>query len=100
MGIISMIPLPRGERLGEGFCESVVSPCARGSVASGIPPLAPPFQGGGLSDRTRLSLRVLFMLALAAFWQCPAFASDGGGHGAPAEGGHGARPALPPVPGR
>ena len=29
----------------------------------------------GFSDRTRLSLRMLFMLALAAFWQCPAFAS-------------------------
>jgi len=50
----------------------------------------------GFSDRTRLSLRMLFMLALAAFWQCPAFASGGGGHGAPAEGGHGAEPALPP----
>jgi hypothetical protein len=36
------------------------------------------------------------MLALAAFWQCPAFASNGGGHGAPAEGGLGAAPALPP----
>lgn len=47
-------------------------------------------------DRTRLSVRMLFMLALAAFWQCPAFASGGGGHGAPAEGGHGAAPALPP----
>lgn len=53
-------------------------------------------QGGGLSDRTRLSLRVLFILALAAFWQRPAFASGGGGHGE-AEGGHGAAaPTLPP----
>jgi hypothetical protein len=51
----------------------------------------------GYSDRTRLSVRMLFMLALAAFWQCPAFASGGGGgHGAPAEAGHGAAPALPP----
>ena len=51
----------------------------------------------GYGDRMRLSVRMLFMLALAAFWQCPAFASGGGGgHGAPAEGGHGAAPALPP----
>jgi hypothetical protein len=53
-----------------------------------------------LDDRTRLSLRVLFMLALAAFWQRPAFAS-GGGHGAPAAagshgGGHGEATPLPP----
>ena len=46
-------------------------------------------------ERTRLALRVLFLLALAAMWRCPAFAS-GGGHGAPAHGEHGAAPALPP----
>jgi hypothetical protein len=46
-------------------------------------------------DRSRLALRLLFILALAAFWQCPAFASDGGGHDAEAHG-HGAAPALPP----
>lgn len=49
-------------------------------------------------DRTRLALRLLFILALAAFWQCPTFASSGGDHGGhgDAAAGHGAPAALPP----
>ncbi|WP_428307120.1 hypothetical protein [Lacipirellula sp.] len=61
-----------------------------------LPSFATVLQGGRLSDRTRLALRMLFILALIAFLQCPTFASGGGGHGE-AAGGHGAEPApLPP----
>jgi hypothetical protein len=65
----------------------------------GIPSLSDLLDGGGLSDRTRLALRMLFILALIAFLQCPTFASGGGGHGSAegGHGGHGAEPA-PPLP--
>jgi hypothetical protein len=63
----------------------------------GIPSLSDLLDGGGLSDRTRLALRMLFILALIAFLQCPTFASGGGGHGA-AEGGHGGGHGAEPAP--
>ena len=100
------VPLPRGERLGEGATEHGQPEVARAQGgrhssakpgAREIPPLAPPFKGGGLSDRTRLALRMLFILALIAFLQCPTFASGGGGHGA-AEGGHGGGHGAEPAP--
>jgi hypothetical protein len=40
-------PLSCGERLGEGFSESKSSSEREGMESSGIPPLAPPCEGGG-----------------------------------------------------
>jgi len=40
-------PLPRGERLGEGFSEHQLGSEREGMESLGIPPLAPPFEGGG-----------------------------------------------------
>jgi metallo-beta-lactamase family protein len=47
------IPLPRGEMSGEGFSRSTTPQNASQKQTSGIPPLAPPFEGGG-------PLRILF----------------------------------------
>jgi RNA polymerase sigma factor (sigma-70 family) len=41
------VPLPRGERLGEGFSEVVEGSTISNWDASRVPPLAPPFEGGG-----------------------------------------------------
>src|SRR5690348_16179984 len=44
----SMIPLPFGERIGEGEGVKKIPSCVDKSA---IPPLAPPFEGGGFLSR-------------------------------------------------
>jgi len=46
------IPLPRGERLGEGFAKVVFASYVKVKRRMLIPPLAPPFKGGGFHAAT------------------------------------------------
>ena len=52
-------PLPRGERLGEGFSGSKLGSEREGMESSGIPPLAPPFEGGVKSSLRQIVLHEL-----------------------------------------
>jgi basic amino acid/polyamine antiporter, APA family len=69
-GNLSFAPLPSGERLSEGALEQRETPIEKGMDESEIPPLAPPFEGGGWQA---FGLAMVFVLYAYGGWNDAAF---------------------------
>src|SRR5690606_4081818 len=69
-GRLAFVPLPSVERLGEGALATGAGVVASGMDKSEIPPLTPPFEGGGWQS---FGLAMVFVLYAYGGWNDAAF---------------------------